>query len=213
MRLKLSGIGALAASIALVLAACSSQTEPARDVATTPTTSAPACVVGEPGPGGGTIFYQDMSRPAGSRCFEAAPSGWYGHAGDPDERLAWGTGKKGTGKCASTSIATRTGIGTGEANTTAITSDDACDTPEKAPAAWAAKNYAGGEKSDWFLPSMDELNQLYIQKAAVGGFAGVIYWSSSVFDLDHAWYQSFDDGVQDSRYKLIPLRVRPVRAF
>ncbi|MDZ4249231.1 MAG: DUF1566 domain-containing protein, partial [Candidatus Nanopelagicales bacterium] len=173
------------------------------DVATTPTTSAPACVVGEPGPGGGKIFYRDA---ATGVCYEAAPSGWYDGGSDP--RLAWGTGK-----CASTSISTGTAIGKGEANTTAITSNTACDTPEKAPAAWAAKNYAGGEKSDWFLPSMDELNQLYIQKAAVGGFAGVIYWSSSVFDLDHAWYQSFDDGVQDSRYKLIPLRVRPVRAF
>ncbi|MDZ4250573.1 MAG: hypothetical protein U0990_10895, partial [Candidatus Nanopelagicales bacterium] len=143
MRLKLTGIAALAASIALVLAACSSQTEPARDVATTPTTSASACVVGEPGPGGGTTFYHDAAR---GECFEAAPRGWYDDGKDP--RLAWGTGA-----CASTSISTGTAIGTGEANTTAITSNTACDTPEKAPAAWAAKNHAGGGKNDWFLPS------------------------------------------------------------
>ncbi|MDZ7577059.1 MAG: DUF1566 domain-containing protein [Candidatus Nanopelagicales bacterium] len=203
MRLKLTGIGALAASIALVLAACSSQTEPARDVATTPTTSAPACVVGEPGPGGGTIFYRDA---ATELCFEAAPSGWNGGGSDPS--LAWGTGK-----CASTSIATVTAIGKGEANTTAITSNAACDTAVKAPAAWAAKNYAGGGLSDWFLPSKDELNQLYAQKATVGGFAVDYYWSSSRNYAGGAWYQSFGNGGQYTDPKSSAYRVRPVRAF
>ncbi|MDP4014717.1 MAG: DUF1566 domain-containing protein [Candidatus Nanopelagicales bacterium] len=204
MRLKLTGIGALAASIALVMAACSSQTEPARDVATTPTTSASACVVGEPGPGGGTIFYRDA---ATGLCFEAAPSGWNGGGSDPS--LAWGT----TNKCASISIATGTAIGDGEANTTAITRNTACDTPKKAPAAWAAKNYAGGGRSDWFLPSKDELNQLYAQKTTVGGFAGVLVWSSSQNGASYAWWQNLGAGGQISDYKGLTLRVRPVRAF
>ncbi|MDP4014716.1 MAG: hypothetical protein Q8P38_08900 [Candidatus Nanopelagicales bacterium] len=210
MRLKLTGIAALAASIALVLAACSSQTEPARDVATTPTTSPPACVVGEPGPGGGTIFYHDA---AGGECFEAAPSGWYG---GEDQNLAWGTGGGAAGTCSNQDIPGATGmaIGTGKANTTAITSNTACDTPKKAPAAWAAKNYAGGGLNDWFLPSEDELNQLYAQKTTVGGFTVVDrYWSSSQFVARFARFQVFVNGDQNFDSKFFTYRVRPVRAF
>ncbi|MDP4013792.1 MAG: DUF1566 domain-containing protein, partial [Candidatus Nanopelagicales bacterium] len=103
--------------------------------------------------------------------------------------------------------------GTGEANTTAITSNTACDTPEKAPAAWAAKNHAGGGKNDWFLPSKDELNQLYAQKATVGGFGDDGCWSSSQGSASYAWFQFFDDGDQFNVSEGNTYRVRPVRAF
>jgi hypothetical protein len=52
--------------------------------------------------------------------------------------------------------------------------------PHRAPAAWAAKNYRDGFKKDWFLPSSDELDELFTQRAAVGGFAtdasSSFYW-------------------------------------
>jgi hypothetical protein len=35
--------------------------------------------------------------------------------------------------------------------------------------------------SDWYLPSLDELNKLYINKATIGGFADDNYWSSSEY--------------------------------
>jgi len=37
-----------------------------------------------------------------------------------------------------------------------------------APAAKACYEYNNGGKTDWFLPSLDELMELYIQRAAVG---------------------------------------------
>ena len=34
-----------------------------------------------------------------------------------------------------------------------------------------------GGYDDWFLPSKEELNKLYLNKAAIGGFAAAYYWS------------------------------------
>jgi hypothetical protein len=45
------------------------------------------------------------------------------------------------------------------------------------------------------LPSKDDLNKMYLNRAAIGGFSGV-YWSSSEYDADNAWVQSFEDGTQ-----------------
>jgi TIR domain/Protein of unknown function (DUF1566) len=67
--------------------------------------------------------------------------------------------------------------------------------------------------SDWRLPSKEELNQLFINNSAVGGFASGVYWSSTDFSANYAWYQDFDSGYQLNNFKLIEWRVRPVRAF
>jgi len=90
----------------------------------------------------------------------------------------------------------------------------------------AGTNYAAGlcaayesdGFTDWFLPAKDQLNCLYSDKDAVGGFANVNYWSSteSTYDpADRAWLQGFDFGGQFEDYKLERLtdRVRCVRAF
>lgn len=68
--------------------------------------------------------------------------------------------------------------------------------------------------SDWRLPSKDELNHLYTNRSAVGGFAGVSYWSSTEDSAVNAWFQFFGSG--DQIYYCIKYsewRVRPVRAF
>jgi hypothetical protein len=122
-----------------------------------------------------------------------------------------------------------TAIGTGLANTTAITI--ACITAAQAPAAWAVRNYTGGglATGSWFLPSQLELNQLcryassQVFDAAettctgsltpIGGFAADEYWSSSQSDAGDAWSQSFVFGTQNDGIKSNTNRVRPVRAF
>ena len=45
--------------------------------------------------------------------------------------------------------------------------------------------------SDWYLPSKEELNALYVNlnKLGVGGFVGYYYWSSAEFDEQEAWIQ------------------------
>jgi hypothetical protein len=71
-----------------------------------------------------------------------------------------------------------------------------------------------GGYSDWYLPSRDELNQLYINRVAIGGFANNYYWSSSEDRSDHAWVQDFRDGGQGYYLKdFNGFPVRAVRAF
>jgi hypothetical protein len=102
----------------------------------------------------------------------------------------------------------------GAANTNAIIARmNAGSVATNAYAAGLARAYTGGGKTDWFLPSKDELNQLYLQRTVVGGFAAGIYWSSSQYDADDAGYQFFVSGLQPNINKFITIDVRPVRAF
>jgi hypothetical protein len=168
----------------------------------TSTGVAGTCFVGNTGPGGGIVFYVNDSAATGSRYMEAAPNTWNGGVEDP--LLAWSGNT-------TTNVGTSTGIGTGSANTTAIIAQSA--TANRA--ATAARAYAGGGLTNWFLPSQDELNQLYTQRAVVGGFAAGDYWSSSQDDANNAWVQHFGDGDQDNDDKSdsLTIDVRPVRAF
>ena len=70
--------------------------------------------------------------------------------------------------------------------------------------------------SDWYLPSKNELYELYLKKGSVGGFSQEYYWSSSEDSTDSAWYQYFINGVQGNDYyarKDDTFRVRAIRAF
>jgi len=105
--------------------------------------------------------------------------------------------------------ATGTAIGTGQANTTSIVE-------KQGAGSYAAKlcnDLTVGGYNDWFLPSKDELDKLYTNKVAIGGFAGYYYWSSSEGTASTAWYQNFSNGNQGTNYKTNTYRVRAVRAF
>ena len=105
--------------------------------------------------------------------------------------------------------ATGTVIGTGSANTNTIVGN-------QGSGSYAAQLCAAlvlGGYSDWYLPSRDELNKLYLNRVVIGGFVGSYYWSSSELDNVSAWYQGFGSGVQPFANKSNASNVRAVRAF
>ena len=221
-----------------------------------------ACIVGDTGPGGGKVFYVSAANftSTGSDCgtackyLEAAPS-------DQSSGIVWATtaafcynsgSTTETNNCQLNSIysgdstaqaASRTAataIGKGMANTNQIYArvsngggvGGAATSTYAAGIAWAY-SVAGNSKTDWHLPSKDELNQMckwqrgvaWTSDATVctGGtlnsgtgassFSSGLYWSSSGSDANLAWYQLFNNGGQGFNVKSGTGYVRPVRAF
>lgn len=184
------------------------------------------CALGDTGPGGGIVFIvQTATAAAPWRYMEVAPNTWNGGVADPTMRwcseadfdnnldpiynfvpeLLTGDDED---------IHTSTALGSGFANTKKMLSG--C----RFGAANAAAGYNGGGKSDWHLPSKNELTQIYVQRAIVLGayvpVTGGYYWSSSEFDPDEPDFAievklsgsaSGDARKSNTRY------VRPVRAF
>ena len=151
--------------------------------------------LGDRGPGGGIVFHLTDG---GMHGLEAAPL-------DQGE-ATWG--------CMGLYIgASGTAVGTGHANTLKILAG--CPPPPRI-AATLAVDYKTLEKPyDWYLPSKDELNLLYIQKDVVGGFAIDYYWSSSEYNEEIAWTQYFRGGQQSINVVKdnTTFRVRAIRTF
>ena len=182
-----------------------------------------ACRVGDTGPGGGKVFYvapasfTSTGSACGSACkyLEAAPIGWIKAAtpagqtncavagtSTADPYCAW------SGNTTTRIGTTSNAIGAGYANTSAMIAQSNV----AGRAATVARAFQGGGKTDWFLPSKDELTQVYRQKSVLGGFDFNYYWSSSEGAAGLAWFQGFD-GYGDNGAKTATLYVRPVRAF
>lgn len=111
-------------------------------------------------------------------------------------------------------------IGTGFSNTTTIITNQG--PIEVSYAAGIAKDFAGGGYSDWFLPSLAELGEMYNQKAIInttalskGGTAinNNTYWSSTEEGDDDASDTSFASGNQTTSFKGTTLAVRAIRVF
>ena len=122
--------------------------------------------------------------------------------------------------CYETEIAGANGvfIGTGAQNTVDIEAE--CTTA--GTAADICANLTLNGYNDWFLPSKDELNEIYKNKDVInitainnGGsaFPSRWYWSSTQDGGLVAWLQDFTDGSQDWFTKAYTLCVRAVRAF
>ncbi len=127
----------------------------------------------------------------------------------PSDQTTAGTGIVWWNGSFTTTGATGTALGTGQANTTAIV--DA-----QGPGSYAASlcdDLDLNGYTDWYLPSKDELNKLYQNRVSVGGFVSPFYWSSSEVTNVIVWVQNFDVGNQLNIDKLTNVYVRAVRAF
>ncbi len=150
--------------------------------------------------GGGILAYILQPGDPGYEAWEihgliAAPS-------DQSTGAEWG--------CYGTLIGgTSTALGTGQANTDTIV--NGCGT--SGIAARICNDLVLNGYVDWYLPSKDELNKLYSNKIAIGGFANAYYWSSSEANNNFAWRQDFSSGTQITGPKSVLLYVRAVRSF
>ncbi|NUM31959.1 MAG: DUF1566 domain-containing protein [Bacteroidetes bacterium] len=115
-----------------------------------------------------------------------------------------------TGSCLATN-ATATALGTGKTNTQTIVSIN--KTGNHAAAICDKLVHNGFD--DWFLPSKDELNFLFIQKEAgrIGNFLAEEYWSSTEDDKDRAWHQHMGNGSTHNEVKVNAACIRAIRAF
>ena len=166
--------------------------------------------IGDTGPGGGIVFYRS------AKGFTDTYSGktyHYLEAAPIDVgTLPWVSSVYDDSFISGTGIA----IGTGRKNTDAIikyVSDDLGTPSSDCPAAYACIQYASGGKNDWFLPSIDELNELYKQRNIFGNFQFDLYWSSSEDSNTIAYAYHFNTGNYSHIIKIQPYYVRPIRSF
>ncbi len=164
-------------------------------------------VVGDTGPGGGTVFYVDST---GLHGLEVAP-------------VSTMVGPKNWG-CSGTAISSSLyTFGAGYSNTQNITSECA----ETGNAASAALDFSHGGETDWYLPSFNELNFLF-KTGALNFDSGRIYhkaiWTSTQGsdsfasggqeDKDSANAINWYNGSPTTAGKFLPSAwVLPIRTF
>ena len=204
----------------------SSGTTPAATPATPPASATPvvqippaeppapvvAYKIGDTGPAGGIIFYDKGVVSNGWRYMEAAPNDI-----GPAQWGAYGTDVNGVS----------TALGTGRTNTQRIAS--VLSQAREDGAALLCTSLSINGYADWFLPSRDELNLVYVnlKVKGLGDLRNSRYWSSSQGDSTYAspsrnaWTQDFSDGSQSANYRGVsgpgdkdnPYSIRAVRQF
>jgi hypothetical protein len=150
---------------------------------------------------GGIIAY--ILQPGDPGYSSSLQQGLVATVADISTDAAWG--------CSGTLIAGADGtaIGTGNQNTIDIMAG--CVTA--GIAARLCGDLVEGGYSDWYLPSQDELDKLYLNRVAIGGFTTFYYWSSTENDNINAVSQDFLIGIQVFLNKNYPTYVRAVRSF
>ncbi len=146
--------------------------------------------------GGGIIFYIDSTGQHGLIAAKA----------DTEEPALWAYKDSLLGVRSSR-------IGSGKRNTlkTYIILGDQGEGSDYA--ALRALEYSYKGLHDWYLPSKQELNLLYLQKEMIGGFSPFAYWSSTEYDENLAWFQNFSNGQQIKSDKITSYGIRPIRSF
>ena len=112
--------------------------------------------------------------------------------------------------------ATGLAIGTGLANTNLIVADQGAGIYS----AKLCKDVTDGGHNDWYLPSIDELNEVYLNKAAINATAIAnggsalstnYYWSSTENNINDSWLQGLGSGYQYYNSKSLVTGMRAIR--
>ena len=107
------------------------------------------------------------------------------------------------------------GLYSGQANTDFIVNSNPGPEPYAASVCY---NLVLNTYSDWYLPSVEELNLMYrnLHLQGLGGFAGSsVYWSSTTFQFDnqYAYAKFFSTGELATFPILDTYHARAIRAF
>lgn len=103
-----------------------------------------------------------------------------------------------------------TAIGTGNQNTIDIMAG--CATV--GIAARVCGDLVEGGYSDWYLPSLDEMTKLYLNRIAIGNFIlSNYYWTSTEFSNNNAYRVYFVTGADVPGPKTMTDDVRAIRSF
>ena len=179
--------------------------------------------VGDTGPGGGYIFYDcdadnsDENDGAGPDGLMSSKCGWrFLEAAEKDlsSPIQWGVYSE------HKQYGTKTDIGTGKENTKILLNNRNSYNKSISDYVWN-KDINGF--TDWYVPSKDELNLMYVNLHAkgLGSFRNDVYWSSSEYywkgsyEPYRAWAQNFsssNDQYGENRMNKYEY-VRPVRRF
>ena len=158
--------------------------------------------IGSTGPGGGIVFYDK-----GNYSFDGNGYWRYLEVAPVDQSstgIIWAIVAY---QATAVPGGTGTVLGSGFANTEKIITQNGAGITY---AAGLVRAYNGGGKSDWFLPSKDELSAIWNSGV---GIPANSYWSSSEVSNSVAWVVSFSDGSQNTSAKFGTGRIRAVRAF
>jgi hypothetical protein len=128
---------------------------------------------------------------------DAGMTGTQGNCTGTRQNIKWSS--------SSTQTTNVTSQATGKSNTATLHADDAIS-PYNADAPFSAADYCYNLNylghSDWYLPALGELNIMYQNQTAIGGFqTSTVYWSSSEDYGNSAWYEDFSSGAQNYNNK------------
>ena len=171
--------------------------------------------IGDTGPAGGIVFYDKGKNDGGWRYLEAAPA-------STEKNSFWNTEKFPIDL-----IKDVRSIGEGKSNTAFIMRSANAIGGGFDWAAEICNSLIVNGYNDWFLPSRDELNQMWgnLQRNGMGNFKAEWYWSSTPTiyswnwtNYEGAWRQNFANGEQSDgkRYGSNygdKLRIRAIRQF
>ena len=192
------------------------------------------CPIGSTGPGGGRVFYDAGSQQSWGRYLEVAVDGWSGTTTDPATFWCYRDTVYTLASVTDPILRASLGeeIGKGKANT--IFMLEGCSSAPKISIFQYANRFTGGGKTDWYIPSKSELNELckFVNYQPTGnvqiacrpssnfrfGFEKSKYWSSSEHEGPNAWYQDFSNGEQGINGKATTMSIymyltRPIRSF
>lgn len=170
--------------------------------------------IGDRGPAGGYIFYDcDADNNSGNADgLKSSECGWRyleAQQKDYEDVTHWGD-------ISSDNYGTKYGIGTGKENSAILVSKGKYD--------WMVYQIWGktiDSYSDWFVPSRDELNLMYmnLHKKGMGNFRNDKYWTSSEYynggehSKYYACYQNFANGELDGHLRSSYDYMRLARRF